>query len=148
MPEPEEDSGLSCGSELSFVVVKLDEFLHTVDFLVHLGGNVAWVFFFPFPESDNLLSRSWGFAESNDEGSVFVDIEGQNSIRVWIEDGFFGGTGVDIPDDEHGIFSSVGSDDDIAFFVISGGRDLVTLGLRKGVRVLGVVFVGYFNSRR
>jgi hypothetical protein len=67
---------------------------------------------------------------------------------VGIEDGLFGGTGVDIPHYKHGVFACVSSDNDIAFFVISGGGDLVALRLGKGVRVPGVVFGGCFNSRR
>jgi hypothetical protein len=148
LPEPEEDSGFSSGGKLSFVVIELDEFLHAVDFLIHLGRDVTWVFFLPFPESDNLLSGRGCFAEGNNEGAVLIDIEGKDTIGMWIEDGFFGGAGINIPDNEHGIFAGISGDDDITFFVVGGGGDLIALGIGKRVRVLGVVVVDYFSSRK
>ena len=75
LPEPEKDSGFTSCGKLSFVVVKLDEFLHTVDFLVHLCRDVTRVFFFPFPKSDYLLGGGGSFAEGNDEGSIFVNVK-------------------------------------------------------------------------
>ena len=75
LPKPEKNSGLTGGSELSFVMVELDKFLHAVNFFVHLCRNVTRVFFFPFPKGDYLLGGSGGFAEGNDKGSIFVNIE-------------------------------------------------------------------------
>lgn len=148
LPEPEKDSGFSSGGKLSFVVIELDEFLHAVDFLIHLGRDVTRIFFLPFPESDNLLSGRGCFAEGNNEGAILIDIEGKDTIRMWIEDGFFGGAGINIPDNKHGIFAGISGDDDITFFVVGGGGDLIALGIGKRVHVLGVVVVDYFSSRR
>ncbi len=99
LPEPEEDSGFSSCGKLSFVVVELDEFLHAVDFFVHLGRDVTGVFFLPFPEGDDLLSGRGRFAESHNERAIFIDIKGEHTIRMGIEDSLFGGTRINIPDD-------------------------------------------------
>lgn len=102
-------------------MVEFDELLHAVNFLIHLGGDVAGFFLFPFPECDPLLGGSRGLTESGDQGSLIIDIEGDNSVWMWVEDGLAGSTGIDVPNHKHGVLASVSRDNDVPIFVVGGG---------------------------
>ena len=82
-------------------MVEFDELLHAVNFLVHLGCDVAGFLLFPFPECDPLLGGSGGLAEGGDQGSLIIDIEGDNSIGMRVEDGLAGSTGINVPNHKH-----------------------------------------------
>lgn len=68
-------------------MVELDELLHTIYLLVHLGLDELRIFLLPLPQRHLLLGRSGGLAERNDQGSIGVDIQREHSFWMWIEDG-------------------------------------------------------------
>ena len=131
-PKPEENSGLSGCGKLVLVMVEFDKLLHAVNFLVHFGGDVAWLLLLPFPKCDPLLSGSGGLAEGGDQGSLIIDIEGDNSVWMRVEDGLAGSTGIDIPNHKHGVLASVSRDNDVPIFVVGCRWNLVTLHKQKG----------------
>ena len=94
-------------------MIEFDEFLHTFDLFIHFWSDVEWFFFFPSPEADLLFGGSIGFTQSDDHVSIFIDIKGNNSVWVWVEDGFSWCACGNIPHNKHGIFSCVCRDDNI-----------------------------------
>lgn len=109
-------------------MIELDEFLHTVDLLIHLGLDELSLLFLPLPQGYFLLSGCGCLAEGYDQCAVCVDIQCKYTFWMRVEDGLAWCTRIDVPYDQHRVLAGVGSDDDIAIFVIGGGGNLVALG--------------------
>jgi len=65
-----------------------------------------------------------------------------------VKDSFPGGAGGDIPDNQHRVIASVGSNNDIQFTIIGGGRYLIALNNDRVVRVLVADVAGCFRSQK
>lgn len=113
-------------------MVELDELLHTIYFLIHLGLDEFSFLLFPLPKRYFLLGGCGRLAEGDDQCAVSVDIECKHTFWMGIKDGLAWGTRIDVPYDQHGVLTGVCSDDDIAVFVIGSGGNLVALSSRGG----------------
>lgn len=101
-------------------MVELNELLHAVNLLIHLGSDEAGLFLFPAPKCDPLFAGRCCSTKGHYERAIGIDIKGKNSFGMRVEDGLSGSSRVNVPNDKHGIFSGVSGDDYVSIAVVSG----------------------------